>query len=231
MKRLLLSAIAVGLCVSAFAQERRNAAAQANTLTPQEKQEGWTLLFDGKTLEGWNVTPNLAKVWKVENGAIKTDAKAGSGTMYTNKEYTNFALRAEFRADPQINSGIILRQPLPQPPPPAGQKPTPPPGGAGYELQIRDKNPGNYSGGDYLTGSIVNVAKAPADVKILPGQWNTIEATVDGDHFVVVYNGKKVADGRDARRSSGTIGLQLAHPEDATDANIEFRNLKIKPLK
>ncbi len=231
MKRLFLIALAVCASASVLAQSTHNSASQPNTLTAQEKKEGWVLLFDGKTLDGWNVTPNLAKVWKVVDGAIKTDAKAGSGTMYTKTEYTNFVVRAEFRADSAINSGIILRQPPAQPAPPPGQKPTPPPGGPGYELQIRDKNPGNYSGGDFLTGSIVGVVKAPADVKILPGQWNTVEATVDGDHFVVVYNGKKVADGHDARRSSGTIGLQLAHPEDATDANIEFRNLKLRELK
>ena len=230
MKRMLVTAIAMGLCVSAWAQQNRAAGSQPNTLTSQEKQEGWILLFDGKTLDQWNVTPNLAKVWKVVDGTIKTDAKVGSGTMYTKNEFTNFVLKAEFRADPAINSGIILRNPPPQPPPPPGQKPTPDPGGPGYELQIRDKNPGNYSGGDYLTGSIVNVVKAPADVKILPGQWNTIEATVDGDHFVVIYNGRKVADGHDSKRASGAIGLQLAHPEDATDANIEFRNLKLRPL-
>ena len=40
-------------------------------------------------------------------------------------------------------------------------------------------------------------------MKIIPNQWNTIEATVDGDHFVVVFNGKKVADGHDAKRASG----------------------------
>ena len=230
MKRMLVTAIAMCLCVSAWAQQNQRAGSQPNTLTSQEKQEGWILLFDGKTLDQWNVTPSLAKVWKVADGTIKTDAKGGSGTMLTKDEFSNFVLKAEFRAHPDINSGIILRSPRPQPAPAPGQKPTPAPGGPGYELQIRDKNPGNYSGGDFLTGSIVNVAKAPADVKILPGQWNTIEATVDGDHFVVIYNGKKVADGHDSKRASGAIGLQLAHPEDATEANIEFRNLKLRPL-
>jgi 3-keto-disaccharide hydrolase len=230
MKRLFLIALAVCASATLVAQSTHNSAAQPNTLTAQEKQEGWVLLFDGKTLDQWNVTPTLGKVWKVVDGTIKTDAKAGSGTVLTKEEYSNFVIKAEFRAHPDINSGIILRSPRPQPAPPAGQKPTPAPGGPGYELQIRDKNPGNYSGGDFLTGSIVNVAKAPADVKILQGQWNTIEATVDGDHFVVMYNGKQVADGHDAKRASGAIGLQLAHPEDATEANIEFRNLKLKKL-
>ena len=76
----------------------------------------------------------------------------------------------------------------------------------------------------------MNVSKAPHDVKIIPNQWNTIEATVDKDHFVVVFNGKKVADGHDARRASGHIGLQLAHPEDVRHANLEFRNLKVRRL-
>ena len=220
MKRLFIAALTVCLSASVLAQK----GGAPNTLTDQEKKEGWVLLFDGKTLDQFNVTPNLAKVFNVVDGAIKTDAKAGGGTMYTKQEFTNFVLKAEFRAHPDINSGIILRQP---PPPPPGQKPT---GGGGYEIQIRDRNPGNYSAGDFLTGSVVNVSKAPHDVKILPNQWNTMEMTADGDHLVVVYNGKKVADGHDSRRPSGTIGLQLAHPEDVTHADIEFRNLKIKKL-
>ena len=76
----------------------------------------------------------------------------------------------------------------------------------------------------------MNVSKAPHDVKIIPNEWNTIEATVNGDHFVVVFNGKQVADGHDARRKSGHIGLQLAHPEDVRHANLEFRNLKVRRL-
>lgn len=201
-----------------------------NALTAQEQKDGWILLFDGKTLDKWNVTPALAKVWKVSDGAIKADLSDAGGTLLTKETFDNFVLRAEFRAHPDINSGIILRSPAPRPAPPAGQKPTPDPGGPGYELQIRDRNPGNYSSGDFLTGSVVNVSKASHDVKIIPNQWNTIEATVNGDHFVVMFNGKKVADGRDARRASGHIGLQLAHPEDVRHAMLEFRNIKIKRL-
>lgn len=233
MKRMLaiVMAAALGLSASALAQNGNRSSGQPNTLTSQERQEGWVLLFDGKTLDKWNVTPNLAKVWKVVDGAIKTDAKAGGGTMLTKEEFSNFELKAEFRAHPDINSGIILRSPPPRPAAAPGEKPAPVPGGPGYELQIRDRNPGNYSAGDFLTGSVVGVGKAPHDAKIIPGQWNTIHATVNGDHFVVVLNGRQVVDAHDSRRATGAIGLQLAHPEDVTHADIEFRNLKIKPLK
>jgi hypothetical protein len=230
--RFMWAAAAAAIClsVSVSAQNGDHMAGHANALTSQEQKDGWILLFDGKSLDKWNVTPALAKVWKVADGAIKADMSDAGGTLLTKDTFDNFVLKVEFRAHPDINSGIILRSPAPRPAPAPGEKPTPDPGGPGYELQIRDRNPGNYSSGDFLTGSVVNVSKAPHDVKIIPNQWNTIEATVNGDHFEVVFNGKKVADGHDAKRASGHLGLQLAHPEDVRHANLEFRNLKVRRL-
>jgi hypothetical protein len=151
--------------------------------------------------------------------------------MLTKETFDNFILKVEFRAHPDINSGIMLRNPPPRAPAAPGEKPAPAPGGGpGYELQIRDRNPGNYSSGDFLTGSVVNVGKAPHDAKIIPNQWNTMEVTVDRDHFVVLFNGRKVVDARDSRRASGHIGLQLAHPEDVRHAHLEFRNIKVRRL-
>jgi hypothetical protein len=226
--RILVPVLAALACVSVslIAQGGGSAAGQPNALTAQEQQQGWMLLFDGKTLDKWDVTPELAKVWKVVDGTIKADLSDAGGTLLTKEEFDNFALKVEFRAHPDINSGIMLRNPKRGEKPAAGQKPVP-----GYELQIRDRNPGNYSSGDFLTGSVVNVGKAPHDVKIKPNAWNTIEATVNGDHFTVVFNGQKVVDARDARRASGTIGLQPAHPEDVRHASLEFRNLKVRRLK
>lgn len=228
MKRLLVFLLAVGVSVG-LAQNA--IAADPNTLTPEEQKEGFQLLFDGKTLDKFVVTPQIEKVWRVVGGAIKTDSKVGGGTMLSKEDYANFVLKAEFRSHPDINSGIMLRNSRPQPPAADGTRKKGG-GGRGYELQIRDKDPGNYTGGSFLTGSVVNVGKAPADAKIKPGEWNTIEATVTGNHFTVIYNGKKVVDADDAKMmaSSGAIGLQLAHPEDAPVADIEFRNLKIKRL-
>jgi hypothetical protein len=220
---LVFTAI-VSVSTPAWTQNGNNAG-RPNELTAKEQQEGWMLLFDGKTLDKWDVTPELAKVWKVVDGTIKADLSGDGGTLLSKEEFANFALKVEFRAHADINSGIILRSPRRGETPASGQKPVP-----GYELQIRDRNPGNYSSGDFLTGSVVNVSKAPHDVKIIPGQWNTIEAVVNGDHFEVTFNGRKVADGRDSRRASGVLGLQLAHPEDVRHASLEFRNLKVRRL-
>jgi len=227
VKRILLAFAVLGLCIG-WSQEKKRLV--PNTLTAEEQRQGFELLFDGKSLEKFDVAPGQEKIFLVVDGAIKTDSSGTGGTLLTKDNYANFILKAEFRANPAINSGIMLRNPRPRPPAPEAKSTKTGGVGQGYELQIRDKDPGNYSGGSFLTGSIVNVGKAPADAKIKPGEWNTVECTMEKDHIVVIYNGQKVVDGHDSKLTNGAIGLQLAHPEDARGADIEFRNLKVRRL-
>jgi Domain of Unknown Function (DUF1080) len=189
----------------------------ANTLSAQEQKEGFELLFDGKSLDKFHVPAGQEKVWRVVNGVIRNEQAMPGATLLSKEDFANFVLKAEFRAHPAVNSAIMLRQGRPQP--------------AGYELQIRDKLLTDRTGGSYLTGSIVNVQNAPEGTKIIPEQWSTFDVTLDGDRIVALYNGAKIVDVRDKRRTSGAIGLQSAHPEDPAGAFIEFRNLKIKRLK
>ncbi len=188
-----------------------------NTLTPAEQKEGFELLFDGATLDKFIVPESQVKVWRVVNGVIRNEQANPGATILSREDFDNFVLRAEFRAHPNVNSALMLRQGRPQP--------------AGYELQIRDKVLTDRTGGGYLTGSIVNLQHAPDGTVIVPNQWNTFEATLNGDHIVVIYNGKKVVDVHDKRRATGAIGLQSAHPEDPVGAFVEFRNVRIKKLK
>ena len=188
-----------------------------NTLTAAEQKDGFELLFDGKSLDKFIVPADQTKVWRVVNGVIRNE-QAAPGRNHPHEGGLR-QLRAasgipraserEFRAHA------------------AGGRPQP----AGYELQIRDKVLTDRTGGEYLTGSIVNVQHAPDGTKIVPGQWNTFEATLTGDHIVVLYNGAKVVDVHDARRTTGAIGLQSAHPEDPAGAFVEFRNLRVKRVK
>ena len=210
---MLTAFIGLFIVVSQVAAQQGGA---PNTLSAAEQKEGFQLLFDGKTLDKFIVPAEQAKVWRVVNGVIHNDQTAPGATILTKEDFANFVVRAEFRAHPNVNSALMLRQGRPQP--------------AGYELQIRDKVLTDRTGGEYLTGSIVNVAHAPDATKIIPNQWNTFEATLTGDHIVVLYNGAKVIDVHDARRTTGAIGLQSAHPEDPAGAFIEFRNLRIKRL-
>lgn len=185
-----------------------------NTLTSAETKDGFQLLFDGKSMSKFDV-PEGQKVWSVVAVSIKSNSNAGAGNLLSKEDFANFVLKAEFRADPDIHAHILLRK---------GRGRS-----GGYELQIKDKDPKQTAHG-YLTASIPQVARAPADAKILPGEWNSLEITMDGTHMMVVYNGRKVVDANDSKLSSGAIALSLATPEDAPGENIEFRNLKVKRL-
>lgn len=198
MTRILT--VALTLCAALAAQPET-----PNTLTPREVADGWVLLWDGETTFGWET--HGAAEWRVLNGALVADSAQG-GWLGTAASFGDFVLKAEFRTAADGNSGLFLRSAR------EGA-----PHQTGYELQIYDTQPAGYN-----TGSLVNYAKAPP-AKIRPGVWNTFEVTVEGDHFVVVYNGAKVLDARDAKHAAGVIGLQYNQGK-----KIEFRNLKLRPL-
>ena len=55
-----------------------------NTLTEQEKAEGWELLFDGETLDGWRDYNGTALTgpWEVVNGTIQADGQGSDASGY-----------------------------------------------------------------------------------------------------------------------------------------------------
>jgi hypothetical protein len=175
-----------------------------NTLTPKERADGWILLFDGKSLQGWE--PHTGGDWKVENGAIQCPGTT-AGWLGTSRSFSDFVLRLEFRGSEKVNSGVFLRSQK------EGQ-----PHITGYELQIWDYQPAGYS-----TGSLVGSVKAPP-TRIVADQWNTYEITARGDHFVIVLNGKTILDAHDAKHAAGVIGFQCQRENP-----IEFRNIKLHP--
>lgn len=186
-----------------------------NTLTKEEIAVGWKLLFDGSTLKGWeahasSATEPAATTWRGVDGAILCDGDR-RGWLGTDDMFSDYNLKIQFRAGGKINSGVFLRS----------QKTGGIPAETGYELQIWDFRP------TYKTGALVNAIDAEPS-KVLADQWNSYEVTADGNHFVVVLNGKKVLDGNDSKHSSGVVGLQY---NAGSGGKVEFRNIKIKPIK
>ena len=190
----------------ASAQERPNA------LTPNETSHGWKLLFNGKSLDGWQpyvtFTPPATGDWVVADGAIVCPGTS-SGWLASNDTFTNFKLKLQFRGSEKTNSGVFIR---------ATKEGAP--NKTGYEVQIWDYQPAGYN-----TGSLVDSLKA-APVKILEGQWNDYNIKAVGDHYVVILNGKTILDDHDSKHTEGLIGFQC-QPGN----KIEFRNVKLLPLK
>jgi 3-keto-disaccharide hydrolase len=169
-------------------------------------RRGWVSLFDGKTLKGWLV--HTGGDWKVENGAIVCPGTS-AGWLGTLSPSNDYVLKLQFRAASEVNSGVFVR----------AQKESQP-WIAGYECQIWANMPDGFN-----TGSLVGSVKAlPA--RIIPDRWNKYEITADGDHFVVVLNGKTLLDAHNSKHPTGdVIGLQCNK-----DNGIEFRDIMLKPL-
>jgi hypothetical protein len=170
---------------------------------------GWTTAYDGKSLAGWTRVGDAN--WRIEDGLIVADK--GRGFIVLPQPYKDFQVRVEFWADVETNSGIYFRCTSPEP----GNE-------ACYEANIYDKRPTPFG-----TGAVVNVAET-VPRPLAANRWNTYDLTVKGDHFVLLMNGVKTADGHDAKHpAAGYVGLQL----DAVGkqkAAIKFRKVEIRPL-
>ncbi len=85
--------------------------APKNTLTSKEKADGWQLLFDGKTLDGWRDYngESLTGPWAVVKGTIQAEGEGSdaNGYIVTDKEYTNFDLKWEWKISKGGNSGMM----------------------------------------------------------------------------------------------------------------------------
>jgi hypothetical protein len=93
------------------------AAASDNSLTIAEQSEGWQMLFDGTTKNGWHIYNNKSDgaAWVVSDGALRLDPKekkdgktVGGGDIVTADEYENFHLSLEWKLDTGGNSGVIF---------------------------------------------------------------------------------------------------------------------------
>jgi hypothetical protein len=200
---------------------------------PPGVEEGFTSLFDGQTLSGWQ---GGTDGYKVEEGAIVSLPK-GSRNLATAKEYSDFHFKFEFKLTPGANNGIGIRVPKEE----EGQRVDP--AYKGMEIQIIDDSSDRYANiKDYQRhGSIYGVVAAKTGFLKPPGEWNTEEIIARGSHIKVILNGETIVDADVAKASeNGTLdgrehpGLKRASGHICFcghGAEVWFRNLRIKELK
>jgi hypothetical protein len=189
--------------------------------TADEKKDGFTPLFDGKSLKGWKVHPEGTGNWKVEGGAIVGSGEASH--LFTEKgDFADFHLRAEVQINDKGNSGMYFRTQFG----PGFPK--------GYEAQI------NSTGGDPIkTGSLYPAfAKlSPEEQKKIlikeqlakPGEWFTYEVIAKGNHIQILVDGKKTVDFKDEKNTfeKGHVAFQQHDPGSV----VKVRKVEIKELK
>lgn len=196
-------ALAFGLSVFAFTTT------YMPSTTLSQSGDGWTQLFDGKTLGDWDKVGESN--WRVEDGAIVADkvTSKSAAHLVSKTKYKDFVILVEFWSSDDANSGVFLRC----------QDPTTITDRNCYEANIFDqrKDP------TYGTGGIVNFA----EVNPMPkagGKWNTFEITAKGRTITVVLNGQKTVELHNGLFADGVITLQ--HGAGV----MKFRKVAIKPI-
>jgi hypothetical protein len=193
----------------------------------------WRQLFNGKDLSGWEqVGPGK---FVVENGQLKTEGGMGM-IYYPAEKFGNVVIRAVYTVkDNDANSGVFIRLPEKSSDPwDAVNK--------GYEVQI--DNGTRHVGGEYhCSGVLYSLTKAMSHPQKKPGEWNTLEITLEGPRTIVFLNGEKVTDFKEGdqvppktrdfepergpRPLTGYIGIQ--NHDDLSTAY--FKEIAVKPLK
>ncbi len=199
------------------------------TLGASAADTGFTSIFNGRDLSGWTIRGQEGPGYIVEGGNIVCPADGG-GNLFTEKEYSNFILRFEFRLHEGSNKGIGIRAPYE--------------GDAAYtgmEIQILDHDAAVYRGKlkpAQYHGSIYDVIPAQTGFLKKTGEWNEEEIVAEGRRIKVTLNGAVIVDANldDVKdpavlkkhpglaRTTGHIGL-MGH-----QSQVEFRNMRVKEL-
>ena len=195
-----------------------------NSISSQEKKEGWALLFDGKSTEKWrgiNQKSFPASGWRVENGELIACAVGGAesgngGDVITKRQYGNFILKWEWRMETKGgNSGVkyFVQEGV------GSNK------GYGYGLEYQlldDKNhvwmlEGKMKPNDYHTlGSLYEIYPASPAKRPSPlGLWNESSIVSNGNHVEHWLNGQKI----------------LEYERGGTDFNAKIAASKFKDVK
>lgn len=244
MKNYLFAAVALyAAACTPPAKEATTEATAPNILTDQQKADGWQLLFDGQTMNGWRFFKGYANdSWEVADGALHCKPpREGEGALnqrsdiMTENQYENFELMLEWKISNAGNSGIMYRvtEEFDQP------------YYSGPEYQVLDDEgypgplqPAQFSGANYD----MHVAEPKVTKPV--GEWNQTKIVVNGNHVEHWLNGTKVVEyelrSEDwTTRKNGSkwkdapgYGMAAKGHIDLQDHGNEvwYRNIFIKPL-
>ncbi len=192
-----VSLLILSYCLPAIAGQSIN---RPNCSDPGQ----WQTLFDGSSLEKWELVEQGPATWwdrllfwrdsAGEYGGWKIDDNGHlyrfrtAGDLRTKQEFSNFELQLEWKISPEGNSGIKLRV--------ADENGEP--SNTGFEMQVLD-NAGHSDGSSQLTsaGALYGLYPAPeGDYVRPPGEWNAVRIVVSGQQVEFFLNGTQTVSAR-----------------------------------
>ena len=202
---------------------------EANRMLAEKNSADFNSVFNGKNFTGWDGPTDQ---YEIVNGILKCKPNSG-GTIYTKQEYSDFAVRFQFKLPPAGNNGLAIRYPGTGDTAYAGM----------CELQILDNPAAVFSKLDkrQYHGSAYGMAAAERGYLRPQGQWNFQEVTVVGSTIKVELNGNLILN-TDLGKINGLDNFlgRKPHPgKDRTSGHfgfaghsdpVEFRDVMIKDL-
>jgi len=203
----------------------------------------WKPLFDGKSLDGWEVRGGVAK-YNVEDKTIVGTTVEGSPNTFlcTKKLYGDFMLEFEVKVDPVLNSGVQIRSHVYEKDTTMSvsrrgskREVTRKAGHVyGYQVEITNERAGS-SGAiwDEARKSmwLYDISDDPAARNAMKdNQWNKFRVVCIGDSIKTWVNGVPCTDLRDPVDQTGFIGLQVHGFRGDKPAQVRWRNIRIKDL-
>lgn len=173
-----------------------------------KKKDGKVVAYDGKLKDG-----SVVPLWRVEDGIL-----IGSGPpshLFSERgDYQNFQYRVEAMINDGGNSGQYFRTQFG----PGFPK--------GYEAQINATHSDKIRTGSLYFRGVKEVLVNDAPHK--PNEWFEQEVTAQGDHIVIVVNGKKTVDWKDPKNThtKGHFALQGHDPGTV----VKFKKIEVKEL-
>ena len=226
----LLSAFLLSIAIGAAAP------AEDNVLSPREKEEGWIILFDGKTLNGWKTNGGKPSKVPVQESSINPHG-CGDYMLVYEKPFSDFVLSLDFKISGKTcNSGVFIRTKslMPLPGKDVGYN--------GLEVAID----GARTNGFTDTGALYDLSAPTKNALKDAPEWNHLVITCHGSRITIELNGEKVNDVDLSRfteknkRPDGTAHkFDIAykdHPREGYvglqdhGSNVWFKNIKLKPL-
>ena len=206
-----------------------------NTLTPEEKEAGWVLLFDGESLDEWMTDTGEPSRRPIGEGSINPH-KSGAYMVVHKQMWENYILSLDFKISPGCNSGIFVKTFSLESPPGRSVAFN------GIEIAIDDTTSAGY----HDTGAIYDLVKPTRNAMKPAGEWNHAAITVDRNIISVNLNGEDVTridlagftephKRPDGTRHKFDVGYK-DHPQKGYiglqdhGADLWFKNIKLKPL-
>lgn len=202
------------------------------------QNDGWVALFDGKTIDGWEVKGGTATYAVKEGQIVGTTVDGSPNTFLTKGPYSDFILEFEVLCDVRLNSGVQIRSHVYAEDTPQASDPTRirKKGEVyGYQCEIERAETGtagNFWDESRRTRWLDEFDDPRAKTAFKDGEWNRYRIVAQGNRLRSWVNGIPCADLTDDLDKSGFIGLQVhSIPKGTGPYEVRWRNIRLKELK